>query len=385
MPLDRISLLVARSSADSERLKVSLLNSDRQDSAHAVAAIPRGLCLKQPQVRVTDESFVARSGRRAMKRWAGVAGFLVFPRSRIAFALWEMPMAFSGAQTRLKRSHGRLSAFAPQKALTMRGMSVGGLARLLPRRRLVFFPFGARGGGASRLGKHQRFSRQVQWALPPPPTFAMRAAVAPFRCFFREDPEKERDGRGACRASSRSPLSGIRRRRGLRRLSRAPSSRFASEKSAARPGRARLRQDPDEGRGRVGQQPAWLSAFRAGAFRECRAGPVCCACVLETSGALGVFLMRARAVVGFDEGKRSFAAPDKCGLKAVVSPPFEAAVSLDVFFECSSGRRSPARMGMVVFFGQGVWAPFGERVDGNFRQKLRSHVLRHVRRLADDF
>lgn len=35
-------------------------------------------------------------------------------------------------------------------------------------------------------------------------------------------------------------------------------------------------------------------------------------------------------------------APDKCGLKAVVSPPFEAAVSLDVFWNVQATRRSPA-------------------------------------------
>ena len=156
-----------------------MLKPDRQDSADAVAAIPRDLCLKQFQVRVTDESFVGRPARRAMKRLAGFAGFLVFPAAGL-LSLAGWPMACSGPRTRLKRSIGRLSPSRPKKPWPCGGMIVEGLARLLPRRWRVFF-LSARGGGTSRLGKHQRFSRQVQFF--PPPTFAMRAEAAPFRFF----------------------------------------------------------------------------------------------------------------------------------------------------------------------------------------------------------
>ena len=52
---NRISLLVTLPSADSDRLKASLLNFDCQGSA--AVSIPRGLCLKQPRVRVTDEQW----------------------------------------------------------------------------------------------------------------------------------------------------------------------------------------------------------------------------------------------------------------------------------------------------------------------------------------
>lgn len=164
MPLEGISSLVALSSADSERFKVFLLKPDRQDSADAVAAIPRDLCLKLFQVRVTDESFVGRPARRAMKRLAGFAGFLVFPAAGL-LSLAGWPMACSGPRMRLKRSLGRLSPSRPKKPWPCGGMIIEGLARLLPRRWRVFSLSG-RGGGTSRLGKHQRFSRQVQ--CPPP-------------------------------------------------------------------------------------------------------------------------------------------------------------------------------------------------------------------------
>lgn len=154
-------------------------------------------------------------------------------------------MACSGPRMRLKRSLGRLSPSRPKKPWPCGGMIIEGLARLLPRRWRVFSLSG-RGGGTSRLGKHQRFSRQVQ--CPPPDVCNARGSCA-VSLFSRDDPEKERDGRAARRAPGRSPLSGSGRRRGLRRLSRAPSSRFASEKSAARPGRGRLLKAPmkDEG------------------------------------------------------------------------------------------------------------------------------------------
>ena len=81
---------------------------------------------------------------------------------------------------------------------------------------------------------------------PPPSTFAMGAAVAPFRRFVR-DPLKKNATAGP-RAKSIAFVGEWAQAR-FEKLSRAPSSRFASEKSAARPGRGRLLKAPmkDEG------------------------------------------------------------------------------------------------------------------------------------------
>lgn len=74
----------------------------------------------------------------------------------------------------------------------------------------------------------------------------MGAAVAPFRRFFR-DPLKKNATAGP-RAKSIAFVGEWAQAR-FEKLSRAPSSRFASEKSAARPGRGRLLKAPmkDEG------------------------------------------------------------------------------------------------------------------------------------------
>ena len=169
----------------------------------------------------------------------------------------------------LEAQLGRLSPSRPKNPWPCGGMIVEGLARLLPQRWRVFFPFGARRRDCA-IGKTSKiFTASSMDSHPPSPTFAMSAEVAPFRFFpvtaLKKSARPARQVDRLCR--DRAPAR-------FEKLSRAPSSRFASEKRAARPGRAQLRQDPDEGSGRGGQ-PAWLPAFRAGSFRERREGQVC--------------------------------------------------------------------------------------------------------------